>query len=109
MLCAIKKPAKRPAFSSNSRITWKQKRKLLLELEQLRKLLELRRKLRQRQLELLELLLQERMLELLQVLELLRMLLELLELRRLFCRKLPKRLPTGKRARGIFSCLYFLQ
>ena len=46
--------------------------------------------------------LQLRMLEL----EQLRMLLEQMLLL-LFYRKLPKQLPTGKRARVIFSCLYF--
>lgn len=60
-----------------------------------------------RKLELLLELLQERkLLRKLQVLVLLRKLLVLLVLL-LFYRKQPKRLPTGKRARVIFSCLYF--
>ena len=71
----------------------------------MRKLLELRRKLLLRQKLLLELVLQlVQMLEL--VLEQLRKLLER-KLLLLFCRKRSKRLPTGKRARVIFSCLYF--
>ena len=60
--------------------------------------------LRQKLLLELELLL-ERQLQMLE-LEQLRMLLEQMLLL-LFCRKLPKRLPSGIRAREIFSCLYF--
>lgn len=79
----------------------------MLEL-QLRKLLELRRKLLLRQMLLLvlELLLELLLVQMLE-LELLRKLLEQMLL--LFCRKQPVRLPTWKRAREIFSCLYFLK
>ncbi len=80
----------------------------MLEL-QLRKLLELRRKLLLRQMLLLvlELLLELLLVQMLE-LELLRKLLEQMLLL-LFCRKQPVRLPTWKRAREIFSCLYFLK
>lgn len=80
-------------------------RKLLLVLLQLRKLLE-QMLLQRQKLLLVQVLLQVLLpLELVQVL--LRMQLQMQELLLLFCRKQPKRLPTGKRARVIFSCLYF--
>jgi len=98
-LCAIKKPTRRPAFSSNKKITWKQK--LLLH-----QLLGMQVLLLHRMQVLLLALQLERMLQLVLERKLLQKLLVLLELL-LFCRKQPKRLPTGKRARVIFSCLYF--
>ncbi|PXX46867.1 hypothetical protein [Undibacterium pigrum] len=83
-------------------------RKLLLERKPLQMLLELRQKLLLRQM--LELVLEQLLELLLQMLELvlLRMLMLKRMLQELFSRrKQPESMPTGKRARVIFSCLYF--
>ncbi|MDY7538191.1 hypothetical protein QN372_17280 [Undibacterium sp. RTI2.1] len=97
-----KKPTRRSVFSSNKKITWMLLQKLLLE----QKLLELHQMLELHQLLELALVLQQEQKLLLELLLRVLKLLEQLELL-LFYRKLPKQLLTGKRARVIFSCLYF--